>query len=583
MSDEEKQQPQATQTRRLTIDELGLAAALETGSALGANALLYAFFQLFKTAQIHALDNQALQRPILNFITNVDSILAQEGRVSFQMKDRAVFINSVKLKLTSEEYEIGSDTGDFLAARGIGGFTIESSLSKASVEELLRILVYAPAEQRKFEAIQLALSRADLSFRINRSLGTGGRSSSDAVLERRGYTFLSYSKLVVLYRMLLAEEKLTTSRRQFLIRKIVRAIQSLVDICLEDDHTFLGVSSVKSGDAYPAHHAANTAVLSIALGEKLGLKKVELGDLGVAAVFHDIGMKGIAPEITDKPTGLDHHERNQVDQHILRGVEFLLEERTFTRADLARIVVAFEHHRRADGGGLAGTSRLPDLFSRIVNIAAAYDALTTDRPWRKAMLPDEALGQMLKESGGQYDAALLKIFINSLGMYPVGTLVRLGGGERGVVVYGGVRETACIDPSWPCSTNMDNPAERSILPRKVRTASICARFSFQKIRRSMVSRLRDSSPRVLVSGKWRNEKTDLPRWSASRRLRLLRQSSPRQERPDLNNSGVGFFYTLPLLLPPRRTFKSSRPKDSTFCWRTRPKHFRFFSTIHHPE
>lgn len=424
--------------KTLTIDQLGLTAAQEVVAAdQGPNSMLYAWFQLFKTAQIHAIENQALHRPVQNFITVANRILSQEGKVSLQSKDRAIFINSQKLKLTSEEYELAYGVSEFFEERGMGGFTIDGSFDVAAVHRLLRIMVYDTTQPRKRERLQAALAAEQVPMRINKTLGIGARSKAEVVLERRGYTFLTYSKLVVLYRSLLAEEKLNSSRRRFLTKKIVRTIQSLVDICLEDDHTFLGVASVKAGDAYAPHHAANTAVLSIALGEKLGLSKVDLADLGLAAVFHDIGMKSVPAGVTDKWAALDASEQAMVEQHAMAGVEFLLEEKMLSRADLARIVVAFEHHRHVDGSGYPRTSRPPDLLSRIVAIASTYDALTTDRPWRKALLADEALGWMLTQSGKQFDATLLQVFVNTLGLYPVGTLARLSTGELAVVVYGG--------------------------------------------------------------------------------------------------------------------------------------------------
>jgi hypothetical protein len=99
--------------------------------------------------------------------------------------------------------------------------------------------------------------------------------------------------------------------------------------------------------------------------------------------------------------------------------------------------VAFEHHRNYDSSGYPFASRRPDLFSRIVTIADVYDALTTQRPWRNAFMPDEALGMMTREAGKRFDPTLMKVFINTLGLYPVGTLVRLDSGELGVVIYSG--------------------------------------------------------------------------------------------------------------------------------------------------
>src|SRR5690606_12329485 len=79
-------------------------------------------------------------------------------------------------------------------------------------------------------------------------------------------------------------------------------------------------------------------------------------------------------------------------------------------------------------------------------IAAAYDALTTARPWRKAFLPDEALGIMLSEAGRRFDEALLKVFVNAIGLYPIGTLVRLSTGELAIVAYSGVEGDRATRP-----------------------------------------------------------------------------------------------------------------------------------------
>jgi HD-GYP domain-containing protein (c-di-GMP phosphodiesterase class II) len=427
-----------TVTQRLTIDSLKLAGAASETAVRGPNAFLHVFFQLFKTAQIHGIDNQALQKPVQTFIAVSSEILSREGRISFQAADRQLFQNSVKLRVSTEEFELAFDTFQFFEERGMGGFVLDGTLDVDGVRRLLQILVYAPAAQRKFAALDAALRAAGLPFRINKTLGVGGRrSGAEVVLERRSYTFLTYSKLVVLYRSLLAEERPNPNRREFLMKKISRTVQALVDICLEDDHTFLGVSAVKSGEAYPPHHGANATVLAIALGEKLGLHKVELAELGMAALFHDVGMRSVPAEVLGKAAGLDDGERALVEGGPLHGTAFLLGERAFTRLVLSEVVTAFEAHRGVDGSGYPAVDWPPDLFSRITAIACAYDALTTRRPWREAVLPDEALGRMLRASGTQFDPVLLKVFVNTMGLYPVGTLVRLSTGELGLVVYGG--------------------------------------------------------------------------------------------------------------------------------------------------
>jgi HD-GYP domain-containing protein (c-di-GMP phosphodiesterase class II) len=410
--------------------------AIDFGRADSGKAVLHAFFQLFKTAQIHAPENQALARPIETMVALSAELTASDGRLSLQAKDRAIFVNGSKVKVNTDEFAFAEEIFKFFHDRGIGGFVIDAPLTHEMIRKLLMLMVYAPAADRRLEKLEPALKAAEIPVRLNKPLGGAGKSESDLAQERRSYTFFTYSKLVVLYRTLLAEEKINASRRQFLLRKIARTIQGLVDICIEDRDTFLSSSAARSGESYAPHHSANTAILSIALGDRLGLNKIDLADVGMAAMFHDVGLHTCLGEILDKRSALDPKERFLIDQHPIQSVEFLLDEKRFNKGALTRVIVAFEHHRQFAGAGYPPASRRPHVVSRIVTIAAVYDALITERPWRRAFLPDEALAVMLKESGNQFDPALLKVFVHMLGLYPVGTLVRLDTLEMGIVLHG---------------------------------------------------------------------------------------------------------------------------------------------------
>jgi HD-GYP domain-containing protein (c-di-GMP phosphodiesterase class II) len=396
---------------------------------------MHTWFQLFRTAMIHAIDNQALQRPVHAMVEMTQTLVPREGRVSFQAKDKSLFVNGTKLRLSTDEYDLAREIFEFFEERGIGGFSIEGTMDATAVRTLLTFLVYT--NERQFEKLEASVKAAGLPFRLNKPLGTGQKSQAEVTLERRSYTFFTYSKLIVLYRTLVASKMQPGAQRGFLMKKIVRTVQALVDICLEDDHTFLTVSAVKSGEAYAAHHAANVAILAIALGEKLGLSKVELADLGMGAVFHDVGLQSCPADVMLKADPLGPEDRAAIEQHPMRSVEYLLNQKNFNKSVLSQIVVAFEHHRYFDGSGYPTARRRPDLFSRVVTIADVYDALTTQRPWRDALLPDEALGMMSRDAGKRFDPTLMKVFVNTLGLYPIGTVVRLDSGEIGIVIYGG--------------------------------------------------------------------------------------------------------------------------------------------------
>jgi len=415
----------------------------DPGSARG-NALVQTWFQLIRIAQMHAIDNQALDRPNHGLVDLTSHITGPETQLAFQVKDGALFVNGAKVRLSSEEYELAHTVFVFLKERGMGGFTFVSALSADLVRKLLTILVYAPPPERTFERIETALATQGLPFRIIRP-ERGQKSGNERQLERRTYTFFTYAKLVVLYKSLLSE-KLTPSRRNFLMQNISRTIQALVDVCQEEARIFVGTSTVRNDEMYAEHHAANVAVLAIAVGHRLGMGKVALADLGTAAVFHDAGLKSCPVEILEKSTPLDQNERAIIAQHPIRSVDFLLEEKKISKSNLSRVIVAFEHHRLNTGAGFPPASRRPDLLSRIVTICDVYDALTTRRPWRSAYLPDQAIASMLRESGARFDPALLKTFAGMLGLYPVGSLVRLDNGQLGVVVSPGGEGEAISRP-----------------------------------------------------------------------------------------------------------------------------------------
>ncbi|HSP13194.1 MAG TPA: HD domain-containing phosphohydrolase [Thermoanaerobaculia bacterium] len=418
-------------------DAIALRIAEAAAAGKGQNALVFAFYQLFRTAQIHAIDNQALVRPIQTMVEVTSQIFLRDGRVSLQTKDRALFLNGTKLKLTTEEYEFANRIFEFFRERGMIGFEIDGALTPDNIHKLLAILIYAPPQERTFKAMDAALKAAAIPFHPIKPVFEIKRADDDSgsVWMR---AVLNYSKLVVLYRSLMTDSKATGAIRQQFIRKIARTVQTLVDIALEDHRPLLGAAtSVRKPSEYASHHAANVCCMAISIGKSVGVGKVDLADLGVAAVFHDIGLRTCPAELLEKGGALDNRERAVINQHPIRSVEYLLEERRFTKSALSRIVVAFEHHRTATGSGYPPGSRKPDLFSRIVTIADVFDALTSQRPWRKPYPPDVAIHMMLRDAGQQFDEGLLKSFINLVGLYPPGTLVRTDAGEIGVVIGGG--------------------------------------------------------------------------------------------------------------------------------------------------
>ena len=158
------------ESKRFTIDDLSLHLGGEemAGQTPGQH-VMHTWFQLFRTAQIHAIDNQALQRPMAAMVEMTNNLVTKEGRVALQAKDKALFVNGNKLRLSTDEYELAREIFTFFEERGIGGFSIDAPMDTAGVRKLLTALVYTP--ERKFEKLEAAVKAACIPFRLNKPLG----------------------------------------------------------------------------------------------------------------------------------------------------------------------------------------------------------------------------------------------------------------------------------------------------------------------------------------------------------------------------------------------------------------------------
>ncbi|MGB2696483.1 MAG: HD-GYP domain-containing protein, partial [Candidatus Zixiibacteriota bacterium] len=219
--------------------------------------------------------------------------------------------------------------------------------------------------------------------------------------------------------------------------KLKRVVQKLVDRIIEDEETFLGFTAIKNFDEYTYVHSATVCVLSILFGMRLGLDKKRVSELGFAALFHDVGKIKLPHDLITKPSEFDENDWNMIRKHPIFGAKSLLGIRSPDEYCQRAIIVAFEHHLNLDLSGYPEIKRPRELnlFSRIVSIADAYDAMTSGRVYLKSPIsPDEALKKMLYRQGRFYDPVLLKVFINVVGIYPVGTLVFLNQGELGLIL-----------------------------------------------------------------------------------------------------------------------------------------------------
>jgi HD-GYP domain-containing protein (c-di-GMP phosphodiesterase class II) len=222
--------------------------------------------------------------------------------------------------------------------------------------------------------------------------------------------------------------------KAFNMSKVNSIIQIMVDNVLDDRDALMGLTNIKMHDEYTLAHSVNTAILSISLGTYLSLDKPQIANLGVAALMHDIGKVTIPNEIINKQGKLTDEEWKQVQRHPIDGA--LLLSNVSGVSKLA-MVAAFEHHQHGENGyPQIESEHKRHPFSQIVSLADSYEAITASRVYyANRISPDAAIRILLKNRGITCSPVLLQAFINMVGIFPIGTLLKLDTGEVGLVMH----------------------------------------------------------------------------------------------------------------------------------------------------
>jgi len=221
-----------------------------------------------------------------------------------------------------------------------------------------------------------------------------------------------------------------------------RAIEGETALALVDDiaasvmrnpGALISLVRLKTIDDYTYMHSVAVCALMIALARQLDLDDDATRQAGLAGLLHDIGKMAIPAAILNKPGKLTDAEFAIVKRHPVDGHRMLLASNGIGPIALD---VCLHHHEKMDGSGYP--DRLPaediSLFARMGMVCDVYDAITSNRPYKQAWCPADSLHQMALWSKGHFDEAVFQAFVRSIGIYPVGTLVRLASGKLGVVL-----------------------------------------------------------------------------------------------------------------------------------------------------
>ncbi|MFW6382377.1 MAG: HD-GYP domain-containing protein [Bacillota bacterium] len=217
------------------------------------------------------------------------------------------------------------------------------------------------------------------------------------------------------------------------IQNLKSYVSNLIDEILANNKIMMNMVDIKNKDNYTFAHSINVTVLSVLLGNKIGLNRLQLEKLALGSICHDLGKSGIPEEILKKPGKLTEKEYNIIQEHPRIGFERLRELSEITPTSLA---IVLGHHEKIDGSGYPRGIKADDihLFPRITAIVDVYDALSSDRIYRERWPIDKTLSLIYNERGIHFDRELVNKFISIMPFYPNGCKVELNDGRKAVVI-----------------------------------------------------------------------------------------------------------------------------------------------------
>jgi HD-GYP domain-containing protein (c-di-GMP phosphodiesterase class II) len=245
-------------------------------------------------------------------------------------------------------------------------------------------------------------------------------------------TFYSFEKYSQYSSNANFNEKKFAKEKQAYFESIGSIAKDIINEIISKKNVMINLVDIKSMDNYTYQHSVNVAVISLVLGVQLQLNQNDLYTLCMGALIHDIGKVLVPKDIMIKPATLTDEEFSHVKEHTTKGYDYL--KGCLDISAPARIV-ALQHHEKVNGTGYPDNLKDSSInrFARIVAIADVYDALTSDRPYRKAMSPNDAVEYIFSQGDTHFDYEMVKVFSKAVVPYPPGTLVKLNTGDIAVV------------------------------------------------------------------------------------------------------------------------------------------------------
>jgi HD-GYP domain-containing protein (c-di-GMP phosphodiesterase class II) len=396
---------------------------------------MIAFYAALRAIKLYPLEHSAVQKTLAELAQVAEELRAEEGELEFRVSGEFIFINSTRLRLDLSNYATFGHILTLCKVAGIGAIHAGPHGTARDWTVLLSLLgaetKHAPGERYTEIVARLNDSKVEV-FQLDPPIET--QTDKEFNEEAKAAANRTYSQSVAVTKDVINSVRIGKTPN---IRKIKRVVQGIVDQVLNEETSLIGLTAIRDYDEYTFTHSVNVCIFSIALGRRLGMTKLQLYELGLAALMHDIGKSRVPLDLLQKTGELTDEEWKWMAAHPWLGVLVLFQfRRQQEELSYRAMTVCHEHHMKIDLTGYpkAIRPRQVSLLSKIVSIADGYDAATSRRVYKtEALAPSDVLEEMRDNPRRGLDPILVKAFINLLGIYPVGTIVVLDTFELAVV------------------------------------------------------------------------------------------------------------------------------------------------------
>lgn len=398
------------------------------------------FFSAVKTAGMYDANNQRYIEQVAKLRETLGSIFREQSRFSFTTSGGFLYIADIRVKAEQDLAIAATYFMERFKMLGVAGLAFDSRLDPGELDKFIYAFSGLSSKGDIPEDLQSFREKLN-QLRIENILPVifpGQRNDDQEQIDREKYSIRLQARKTFFNAVAIVQDMIAQSKSSNTINiaKTKRVVQQLVNHIIEDENSLLELVSLRKYDDYTYVHSVNVCVLSLVLGFHLGLDRKRLSNLGVGALLHDIGKTKLPIDLVNKPGSFDDYDWQLMRQHPVFGVKALLKTRDMDEITARASATIFEHHIGYDGSGYPElpAKRKPSLFARIVAIADSYNAMSSGRVYHiKRHLPDETITSMVNRVGKVFDPLLLKVFINVMGIFPVGTVVALSSREIGIV------------------------------------------------------------------------------------------------------------------------------------------------------